>query len=198
MKVLQPLLNVPFKNLKCIWSFLNEGPVIMWWHWGFSEPPVWTPVGSRKYTAVPEQMTDVSKAMHEADSIMPCVLPHLPYFAPPRPPSTVHCYWISHVHQEELLKPNRINRILSPRWFKPQMPEFVANAGSRSEKTICAEVGNYHSSVSHFQCVEPSPSQLKPSFSCKTQTTDGGVTYLLFHSSEKYIGYKSNHVSKRV
>lgn len=50
----------------------------VWFHWGSSVLPVWTPVGSCEYTAVPEQMTDVSKAMHEADSIRLRVLPHLP------------------------------------------------------------------------------------------------------------------------
>lgn len=146
-------------------------------------PPVWTPAGRCQYTAVPEQMTDVSKAMLETDSITPRVLPHLPL----RPPSTVHCYWITHVYQEELLKRNHINRILSPRWFKPQMPEFVTNTGSSSEKTIWAEVGNYYSSVSHFQCEEPSESQLKHLFfsANSKQHTVGGVGYLLFDSSAK-------------
>lgn len=159
-------------------------------------PPVWTPAGPCQYTAVPEQMTDVSKAMLETDSITPRVLPHLPL----RPPSTVHCYWITHVYQEELLKPNRINRILSPRWFKPQMPEFVTNTGSSSEKTIWAEVGNYYSSVSHFQCEEPSESQLKhlffPLIANSTQSEESDI-YFLIHL-QKYVEYKSNRVSKRV
>lgn len=67
--------------------------------------------------------------------------PHLPS----SPPSTVYWYWISRVHQKELLKPNNINRMLHQHGFKLQMPLLIINTGSARARAAC-----YRSSVSHL------------------------------------------------